>query len=74
MSVQPDLCSNSYIMSPQPLRIFIANCSEPEYGEVEIIKKFNGMLLFFDFDCFSPTVTLSFILISALLQQQKDFL
>lgn len=31
---------------------FIANCGEPEYGEVVVIKRFNGMLGALDFDCF----------------------
>lgn len=37
-----------------PVMNFIANYSEPEYGEVEIIKRFNGMLVVLDFDCFFP--------------------
>lgn len=35
-----------------PVTDFIANCSEPEYGKVVIIKRFNGMLGALDFDCF----------------------
>lgn len=31
---------------------FIANCGEPEYEEVVVIKMFNGMLGALDFDCF----------------------
>lgn len=35
-----------------PVTDFIANCGEPEYGEVVVIKRFNGMLGALDFDCF----------------------
>lgn len=44
--------------APQPLQHystpvadFTANCGEPEYGELVVIKRFNGMLAALDFDC-----------------------
>lgn len=43
-----------------PVTDFIANCGEPEYGEVVVIKRFNGMLGALDFDCFfSPSCAFS---------------
>lgn len=37
-----------------PMTDFIANCGEPEYEEVVVIKMFNGMLGALDLDCFFP--------------------